>query len=103
MAFDLTVTVEAIRWLAGDSPAVLALQEVRDYVVAVEKERDDAKASEAAARSALEKAQADASAMAAKLNSIVLDLADGIFDGILPDVVVEPTPAPIEEPVVNVG
>jgi hypothetical protein len=102
MAFDLTVTVEAIRWLAGDSPAVLALQEVRDYVVAVEKERDDARASEAAARAALEKAQADAGAMAAKLNMLVADLADGIFDGELP-VVVEPTPAPIEEPVVNVG
>lgn len=99
MAFDLTVTVEAIRWLAGDSPAVLALQEIRDYVVAVEKERDDAKASEAAARSALEKAQTDAAAMAAKLNLIVSDLADGIFDGILPEVV-----APVvDEPVVNVG
>jgi hypothetical protein len=99
MAFDLTVTVEAIRWLAGDSPAVAALSEVRDYVVAVEKERDDAKAAEAAARAALEKAQADASAMAAKLNILVADLADGIFDGILPEVV-----APIvEEPVVSVG
>lgn len=94
MAFDLTVTVEAIRWLAGDSPAVMALQEVRDYVVAVEKERDDARAAEAAARAALEKAQADATTMAAKLSTIVLDLADGIFDGPLPDVVV---PAPVDE------
>ena len=99
MAFDLTVTVEAIRWLAGDSPAVAALSEVRDYVLAVEKERDDAKAAEAAARAALEKAQADARAMAAKLNILVADLADGIFDGTLPEVV-----APVfDEPVVSVG
>jgi hypothetical protein len=40
--------------------------------------------------------------MAAKLVTIVADLADGVFDGELP-VVVEPTPAPIEEPGVNVG
>ena len=98
MAFDLTVTVEAIRWLAGDSPAVAALSEVRDYVVAVEKERDDAKAAEAAARAALEKAQADASAMAAKLNILVADLADGVFDGPMP--LVEPV---LDEPVVSVG
>ena len=98
MAFDLTVTVESLRWLAGDSPAVAALSEVRDYVVAVEKERDDAKAAEAAARAALEKAQADASAMAAKLNILVADLADGVFDGPMP--LVEPV---LDEPVVSVG
>jgi len=99
MPIDVTATLEALRWVVGDSPAVATLESVNEYVTAVEKERDDAKAAEAAARAALEKAQADASAMAAKLNILVADLADGIFDGILPEVV-----APIiEEPVVSVG
>lgn len=91
MAIDLTASVNALRWVVGDSPAVLALSEVEAYVSALEKGRDDAKAAEAAARTALEKAQADASAMAAKLNAIVTDLADGVFDGPPPDA--EPAPA----------
>jgi hypothetical protein len=90
MPVDVTATLEALRWVVGDSPAVATLESVNEYVVAVEAERDAAKASEAAARAALEKAQADAAAMAAKLNSIVADLADGIFDGPLP---VDPVPA----------
>ena len=103
MPVDLTATVEALRWVVGDSPAVTTLEGVNEYVAAVEKERDDAKAAEAAARMALEKAQADAAAMAAKLNSIVADLADGVFDGPLPDVVVD-EPAPVEpSPVVTVA
>lgn len=84
MPVNVTATLEALRWVVGDSPAVATLESVNEYVVAVEAERDAAKASEAAARAALEKAQADAAAMAAKLNSIVADLADGIFDGPLP-------------------
>ncbi len=90
MPVSLDATVEALRWIVGNSPAVEELAGVLEYVTAVEKERDAAKASEAAARAALEKAQADAAAMAAKLNSIVADLADGIFDGPLP---VDPVPA----------
>lgn len=90
MPVDVTATLEALRWVVGDSPAVATLESVNEYVVAVEAERDAAKASEAAARAALEKAQADAAAMAAKLNSIVADLADGVFDGPLP---VDPVPA----------
>lgn len=100
MAMNLAATVEALQWVLGNSPAVEFLGTIEEYVLAAEKERDEAKAAEAAARAALEKAQSDASAMAAKLNTIVADLADGIFDGILPEVV---APAPIEELVVNVG
>ena len=93
MPVSLEATVEALRWVVGESPAVTELEGVLEYVTAVEKERDDAKAAEAAARAALEKAQADAAAMASKLNAIVSDLADGVFDGPLPDVV---DPAPVE-------
>jgi hypothetical protein len=100
MPVDVTATLEALRWVVGDSPAVATLEGVNEYVVAVEAERDAARASEAAARAALEKAQADAAAMAAKLNMIVADLADGVFDGPMPDAVVEPV---LEEPVVYVG
>jgi len=102
MPMNLAATVEALRWVLGETPAVEFLGTIEEYVLAAEKERDEAKSAEAAARAALEKAQTDASAMAAKLVTIVADLADGVFDGELP-VVVEPTPAPIEEPVVNVG
>lgn len=94
MAIDLTATVEALRWVVGESPAVVALASVEEYVLAIERERDDAKAAEAAARAALEKAQGDAAAMASKLNSIVADLADGVFDGPLP---VEPAPLPVAD------
>jgi hypothetical protein len=94
MSVDLTATVEALRWIVGTSPAVEALLGVEAYVNKVEKERDAALAAEAAARTALEKAQADAAAMAAKLNSIVADLADGVFDGVLP---LDPPPAPVDE------
>lgn len=105
MPMNLAATVEALRWVLGETPAVEFLGTIEEYVLAAEKERDEAKAAEAAARAALEKAQSDATAMAAKLNLIVSDLADGIFDGILPEVVVpvaDPVPV-IEEPVVNVG
>jgi hypothetical protein len=94
MSVDLTATVEALRWIVGTSPAVEALMGVEAYVNKVEKERDAALAAEAAARAALEKAQADAAAMASKLNGIVADLADGVFDGVLP---LELPPAPIDE------
>ncbi len=80
MAIDLKVTVDALRWVVGDTPAVVALGEVEAYVTAVEKERDEAKAAEAAARTALEKAQADAAALSEKLNIIFEDLKDGVLD-----------------------
>lgn len=100
MPVSLDATVEALRWIVGNSPAVEELAGVLEYVTAVEKERDDARLAEAAARTALEKAQADAAAMAAKLNAIVSDLADGVFDGPLPDVVdpapIDPVPAAVE-------
>jgi hypothetical protein len=86
MAIDLTVTVDALRWVVGDTPAVVALSEVEAYVSAVEKERDEAKAAEAAARAALEKAQADAAALSEKLNIIFEDLKDGVLDN--PEVIV---------------
>jgi len=80
MAIDLTVTVDALRWVVGETPAVVALAEVEAYVSAVEKERDEAKVAEAAARAALEKAQADAAALSEKLNIIFEDLKDGVLD-----------------------
>jgi hypothetical protein len=85
MAIDLTVTVDALRWIVGDTPAVAALADVEAYVTAVEKERDEAKVAEAAARAALEKAQADAAALSEKLNIIFEDLKDGVLDN--PEVV----------------
>jgi hypothetical protein len=81
---NLAATVNALQWVLGNTPAVEFLGTIEEYVAAAEKERDDARAAEAAARAALEKAQADAAAMAAKLNSIVADLADGVFDGPMP-------------------
>lgn len=96
MAYDLAGTISALQMVLGNSPAVEFLSHFEEYVIACEKERDEAKAAEAAARAALEKAQADASAMAAKLSTIVLDLADGIFDGPVPvDVVVEGGDVPV--------
>lgn len=80
MAIDLKVTVDALRWVVGETPAVVALAEVEAYVAGVEKERDDAKAAEAAAREALAKAQADAAALSEKLNIIFEDLKDGVLD-----------------------
>lgn len=86
MAIDLKMSVDALRWVLGDSPVVEFLGTIEEYVIACEKERDEAKAAEAAARAALAKAQADAAALSEKLNIIFEDLKDGVLDN--PEVIV---------------
>ncbi len=92
MAATIRDVVNAMRLMNGETEAVLVIEGVATLYEQAIKDRDDARASEAAAKAALETARADAAATAARLTAVFLDLQDGVYDGQLPTPA-DPAPA----------
>lgn len=77
---EFKVTVDALRWVVGNTPAVTALEGLVAYVDGLVAERDAAVAAAAAANTALAKARSEADALASRLRAVAEDLADGVLD-----------------------
>lgn len=84
---DLAKTIDALRWLAGESEAVAALEALDENVAAVVAERDAAVNRATALEEALARSQSAAAALTAIITKVREDAADGVLDNPVPDVV----------------
>jgi len=92
---DIQKTADALRWLAGDSDAVKALEAVAVDVAAVAAERDAAVNRSKALEEALSRSQAAAASLATIIAQVREDAADGVLDNPVPE---DPsTEAPADE------
>lgn len=85
MSDTIAKTIDALRWLAGDSEAVVALEALDEEVAAVVAERDAAVNRGKALEEALARSQAAAAALTDIISKVREDAADGVLDNPVPE------------------